>query len=366
MDEVRLVSDPLEARLLPPEPGGALRVALAVPTSGTLGMMAPAVLNCARLAVAELNAAGGLLGRPLELVLVDAGRHPRTVAAELSDLTQSGAIAAVVGTHASDVRVATVKALHGRIPYVFTPPYEGGEHSPGVYLLGETPARQLRPALDWLVSNRRARRWALIGNDYVWPRMLHHAAVAYLRAAQAQVVASHYVPFGELEPSRVLDLIARRRADAVLLTLVGSDLAEFNRAYADSHLRAPRLCAALEENGLLATGGDATGELYATMGYFGNVATDAGLAFVERYTHRYGWQAPVLNGHAEACYDGVRLLHALATRAGTLNPTAIDQTADGTTITGGRGPVTVRSRHVDQPVYLARADGLDFDVIDAF
>ncbi|MER7273399.1 substrate-binding domain-containing protein [Dactylosporangium sp. NPDC000244] len=366
MDEVRVISDPLEARLLPPEPGGAVRVALAVPTSGTLGMMAPAVLNCARLAVAELNTTGGLLGRPMELVLLDAGRPPAAVAEDLADLARSGAIAAVVGTHASDVRVAAVSALRGRVPYVFTPPYEGGERSPGVYLLGETPASQVRPAMDWLVRHRRARRWALIGNDYVWPRMLHHAAFAYLRAAQARVVAARYVPFGALDPEALLDLIARRRADAVLLTLVGSDLAAFIRAYAGSALRAPRLCAALEENGLLATGGDDTGELYATMGYFGAVATDAGLAFVERYTHRYGWQAPVLNGHAEACYDGVRLLAALASRAGGLHPAAMDAVADGTTITGGRGRLTVRGRHVDPPVYLARADGLDFDVLGAF
>ncbi|MFG2037842.1 substrate-binding domain-containing protein [Dactylosporangium sp. NPDC048998] len=368
MDEVRVVSDPLEARLLPAEPGRAVRVALAVPTSGTLGMMAPAVLNCARLAVAELNTAGGLLGLPIELVLLDAGRDPRTVAADLADLVRAGAVAAVVGAHASDVRVAAVRALGGRVPYVFTPPYEGGESAPGVYLLGETPARQLRPALDWLVRHRRARRWALIGNDYVWPRMLHHAAVAYLRDAHAQVVAARYVPVGAPDPAPLLDLVARRRADAVLLTLVGSDLAAFNRAFAESRLaaRVPRLCAALEENGLLATGGDASGELYATMGYFGAVATDAGLSFVERYTHRYGWQAPVLNGHAEASYDGVRLLAALATRAGSLHPAAIDATADGTTITGGRGPVTMTARHVDQPVYLARADGLDFDVLDSF
>jgi urea transport system substrate-binding protein len=367
VDEVRVICDPLEARLLPPEPGRAVRVALAVPTSGTLGMMGPAVLNCARLAAAELNAAGGLLGLPIELVLLDAGRPPRTVAAELSELVRAGAVSAVVGTHASDVRVAAVDALRGRVPYVFTPPYEGGERAPGVYLLGETPARQLRPAVDWLVRHRRARRWALVGNDYVWPRMLHRAAVAYLRDAHAQVVAARYVPLGALDPAPLLDLLARRRVDAVLLTLVGSDLAAFNRAYAASRLaRVPRLCAALEENGLLATDGDATGELYAAMGYFGAVTTDAGLAFVERYTHRYGWQAPVVNGHAEASYDGVHLLAALAGRAGTLHPAAVEARADGTTFTGGRGPLTLRARHVDQPVYLARADGLDFDVLHAF
>jgi urea transport system substrate-binding protein len=96
------------------------------------------------------------------------------------------------------------------------------------------------------------------------------------------------------------------------------------------------------------------------------VATDSALAFVERYTHRYGWQAPVLNGHAEACYDGIRLLSALAQRAGGLAPQRLDATSDGTTIVGGRGPLTIRDRHADQSVFLARADGLDFDVLRSF
>ncbi|GGM80094.1 substrate-binding domain-containing protein [Dactylosporangium sucinum] len=368
MDEVTLISDPLEARLLAPEPGRAVRVGLAVPVSGTLGMMGPAVQSCAGLAVAELNAAGGLLGLPVELVLLDAGREPREVAADAAELVRAGAIAGLVGTHASDVRVEIVKALAGQVPYVYTPPYEGGESAPGVYLLGETPGRQLRPALGWLVGARRARRWALIGNDYVWPRRLNRAATEYLHAVGAAVVATRYEPLGSLDPEPLLDLLLRVRADAVLLTLVGSDLVAFNRAFAGTRLdhRVLRLCAALEENGLLGAGGDTTGELYAAMGYFGNVATDAGLDFVERYTHRYGWQAPVLNGHAQACYDGVRLLAALAERAGSLDPAQIDANSDGTTVTGARGRLTVAGRHVDQPVYLARADGLDFDVLQAF
>ncbi len=67
-DDVVLVTDPLEARLLAPDPAQAVRVAVVVPTSGTLGLLAPTALNCAALAAAELNAAGGILGRPVELV----------------------------------------------------------------------------------------------------------------------------------------------------------------------------------------------------------------------------------------------------------------------------------------------------------
>jgi ABC-type branched-subunit amino acid transport system substrate-binding protein len=123
------------------------------------------------------------------------------------------------------------------------------------------------------------------------------------------------------------------------------------------------VCAALEENGLLGAGGDGSGELYAAMGYFAALATDASLAFGERYTARFGPAAPVLNGHGEGAYDGVRLLAALAHRAGKLSASALDAVADGTRVAGGRGVFVLRDRHAVQPVYLARADGLDFEVI---
>ncbi len=367
-DDVVLITDLLEARLLAPEPQQATRVGVVVPTSGTLGMLAPAALKCASLAVAELNTAGGILGRPVELVVVDGGRPAAAVAADVAGLVRDRALTAVVGTHASDVRVATVRAVGGMVPYVYTPPYEGGETTPGVFLLGETPDRQLRPVLHWLVERRRVRRWFLLGNDYVWPRRVHAAARRYLTAAGARVVAERHVPRGIADPAPLVEMVGAAGVDAVLLSLVGSDLVAFNRVFAASPYggRVLRLCGALEENGLLGVGGDSSGELYAAMGYFAAVGTESSLAFGERYTARFGAHAPVLNGHGESCYDGVRLLAALAERARSLAPAAMDAVADGTTVVGGRGRVTVRDRHVDQPVYLARADGLDFDVVAVF
>lgn len=347
---------------------GIVRVALVVPLSGTLGLIGPGAVNCAALATAELNEAGGLLGRPIELMLVDGGRPAADVAAEVGGLVRTGDVRAVVGVHPSDVRVALVPVLDAAVPYVYTPPYEGGERAPGVYLAGETPDRQLRPALRWLAERSRGRRWFLLGNDYVWPRRVHAAARHYLRALGAQVVADRYVPRGAVDPQPLLDAIVAARADAVLLTLVGRDLVVFNRAFASSPLaqRVLRLCPALEENGLLGIGGDGSGELYATMGYFASVATESSLAFVGRYAARFGARAAVPGGHAEGCYDGMRLLAALVARAGSLATPALDAVADGTTVDGGRGSLTVHGRHLRAPVYLARADALDLDVVAAF
>jgi urea transport system substrate-binding protein len=360
-DDVVLVTDPLEARLLAPDPAAAIRVGIVVPTSGTLGLLAPSALNCATLAAAELNAAGGILGRPVELVLIDGGREPRIVADEVGDLIRAGALRAVVGTHASDVRIALAHSIKSSIPYVYTPPYEGGERTPGVFLLGETPQRQLRPAFERLT----ARRWLLLGNDYVWPRRVHAAAREQLAGKGAEVVGERYVLRGGADVDALIGWVARKRADAVLLSLVGSDLVAFNRAFARSSMagRVVRVCAALEENGLLGAGGDGTGELYASMGYFAALATEASLAFGERYTARFGPDAPVLNAHGQGAYEGVRLLGALALEAGTLAVPALDAVCDGTEVEGGRGRFVMRGRHARQPVYLARADGLDFEVL---
>ncbi|MEV4011949.1 substrate-binding domain-containing protein [Nonomuraea angiospora] len=347
--------DPLEARLIPSE---SIRIGLVVPVSGVLGLMGPCAINCAVLAADEVNAGGGVLGRPVELVLIDGGRPARQVAAEVAGLVGSETVQAVAGAHASDVRVEVVAAIAGRVPFVYAPPYEGGGHAPGVYFLGETPGRQLAPGIEWLAGTRRARRWYLLGNDYVWPRLVHADARSRLRARGASVVGESFVPYGEAV-SR-LGRVADARPDAILLTLIGSDLMAFNRAYAAAGLGAARLCGALEEHGLLGVGGDVTGELYASMGYFRDLSTDAGLDFAERYAARFGEDAPMLNAHGHGCYEAVAMLAALAARAGSLAVPALDAIADGTEITSARGTLTLLDRQVRHPVHLGRADGLGF------
>ncbi|SEL70684.1 substrate-binding domain-containing protein [Nonomuraea pusilla] len=355
------IVDPFEARLIPSR---AVRIGLVVPVSGVLGLVGPCAINCAVLAAEELNARGGVLGRPVELVLVDGGRPAREVAAEVAGLVGDGAVQAVAGTHASDVRVEVVAAVAGRVPFVYAPPYEGGGHAPGVYFLGETPGRQLAPGLAWLTRARRARRWYLLGNDYVWPRLVSAGARRTLRAHGATVVGEDFVRHGEaadrLDWLDRLDRVAAARPDAILLTLIGSDLVAFNRAYAASGLGAARLCGALEEHGLLGIGGDGTGELYASMGYFRDLRTDASLRFAERYAARFGPDAPMLNAHGQGAYEAVAMLAALAARAGSLAVPELDGVADGTTITSARGRLTLTGRHVHHPVHLGRADGLNF------
>ncbi|HEY0506675.1 MAG TPA: ABC transporter substrate-binding protein [Blastococcus sp.] len=330
--------DPWEVLLTGPRPD-VVRVGLAVPLSGPLAMTAPSALDLAGLAADEINAAGGAAGRPVELVWVDSGRAPEVVAAEAAALHRAGAFELLVGFHTSDVHRAVERALPPGARYIFTPPHEGGARRPGVLRIGQSPLEQHAAALTWLVRHQRARRWVLLGTDYVWPRAVHRAAQRVLADVGGEVVGEALVPFGPTDPAPLLDLVIRSRADAVLLSLVGRDLVAFNREFAHAGLdrRVVRLSGALEENGLYALGGDATGELFACMPSFAAAddgADESQLALQERHARRSGPGAPVVCAYARGIYDGVRLAAALA---------------------GGR---SLRSRR-SAPL-LARADGLAF------
>jgi ABC-type branched-subunit amino acid transport system substrate-binding protein len=308
--------DPWEVLLDGPRTD-VVRLGLAVPLSGPLAMTAPSALDLAGLAADEVNAAGGIGGRPVELVAVDAGRAPAVVAAEATYLQRAGVIDLIVGFHTSDIHRALESALPHDVPYVFTPPHEGGRSRPGVLRIGSSPMEQHAAAVAWLVHHRRAQRWALLGTDYVWPRSVHRAVRRVLAEVGGNVVAETFVPFGPGDPGALIELVVRSRADAVLLSLVGRDLVAFNREFTRAGLdrRIVRLSGALEENGLYAVGGDTTGELFACMPSFAaaNDAADEGqLALEERHLRRSGPGAPVVCAYARGLYDGVRLAAALA------------------------------------------------------
>jgi ABC-type branched-subunit amino acid transport system substrate-binding protein len=348
--------DPLEAQLEPPAPG-RLSVGLVIPQSGPLGLTGPSALDAALLAAHEVNTSGGVHGQPVELVLVDGGRAPALVAAEVGRLARSGVVDTLVGFHTSDVHRAIEVEVAGRTPYVFTPPHEGGRRLPGVACLGTDPSQQLRGPLAWLTRHHHLRRWALVGNDYIWPHSVHRHARRLVHAQGASVVLEAQVPLGGLAVrlDRLLEDLRTSGADAVLLSLVGRDLATFNSAARATGLdqRLVRLSGALEENGLLASDGDRTGTLYAAMSSFTSLTDEGHLGLAARHSALFGPQAPVLDSYAEGVYDGVRAVAALA-RRDALHPETL---ADALP--------TVADPRRRQRVHLARADAFAFEVVPA-
>lgn len=342
-----------------------LGVALVFPLQGPAGIFGPTCELCARLAAEEVNRAGGVLGRELRLLPVDGGAPPREVAEQVEALVDLGVVQGVTGWHISSVRQALAPRIAHRVPYVYTALYEGGEDTAGVFLTSETPHDQLRPAMGLLAHERGVRRWFVVGNDYVWPRRTARVAHAYARESGGGVDDEVYLPLGTHDFEPVLRRIERSAAQGVLMLLVGSDAVRFNRAFAAHGLdaRCVRLSTLMDENMLLASGVSATEDLFSTAGFFASLANQDTLDLHGQYARRYGVEAPALGSLGESCYEGVLLLAALIARARTLDVTAIGASADTVSYEGPRGLLHLRGGHVRQRIYLARAEGLDFDVV---
>ncbi len=345
-----------------------LKVAVMIPMSGPAALFGPSSKNCARMAADTLNRGGGVLGRKVELLFGDAGVAPAEAAQTALRLWRGEGAEAVVGMHDSAVRDALVQLFDGHVPYVYTPVYEGGECAPGTYMTGETPEQQLRPVIPWLGSTRKARSWYMIGNDYVWPRRTNAVARGYIAQAGAHVVGEEYVPFGVENFDANLARIRASGADAVLVTLVGGASVGFNKAFASFGLshRALRLGTLIEENTLAGIGVADAHNLYSSMGYFANLDTPRARAFAAAYTKRFGAHAALLNGLAESVYEGFLLLHAIATRAKSLQVAKMDPASEGAHYVGPRGPVTMHARHVQQNIYVADVGPSGFQVIKTF
>jgi ABC-type branched-subunit amino acid transport system substrate-binding protein len=320
---------------------------------------------CSELAAVEINTAGGLLGRPVELHHVDGAAEPGAVARDVADLVRTGRVDAVVGWHISAVRRWLAPRIAGDVPYVYTALYEGGERTPGVLVTGETPTNQLGPALGWMRESVGARRWAIVGNDYIWPRASAGAAHRWASRHGVEITDDLFVPLGTRDFAEVLAALARSGADGVLMLLVGEDAVHFNRAFAaagmDLHLT--RLSTLMDETMLLASGPAATRSLFAAAGYFEDLATADALDFAGRYAGRFGLTSPAPSSIGESCYEGLNLYAALVRAAGSLERADLLRVSEGVRYGGPRGDVVLRRGHTVQDVYLAQAHDVRFDVV---
>ncbi|ANV99085.1 substrate-binding domain-containing protein [Bradyrhizobium icense] len=342
-----------------------LRVGNFLTFSGSPGIWGPSATNSVLLAISEINKRGGILGREIELSVYDSGGAIEEVVRRAERALAFDEVDLIMGSHISAVRVALRKVTRNRIPYIYTPVYEGGERTPGVMAIGETPRWQSRPSIHWLSDFKKASRWYLIGSDYVWPWQSHRAVKRYIAEAGGQVVGEEFVPVGEDNHEAHLARIRAARPDVVLISLIGTDSITFNRAFAECGLAATtlRFAGAMDETVLLGIGAENTENLFCASGYFTCVGSRANDEFLSRYRAMFGPHAPPIGSVSQSNYEGLRFLEAAANRAGSLSMGPLLAAARNVIYAGARGPITIRGGRAEMPMYLAEANGLDFKVI---
>ncbi|WP_082661474.1 MULTISPECIES: substrate-binding domain-containing protein [unclassified Rhodococcus (in: high G+C Gram-positive bacteria)] len=341
------------------------RVGMVIPLQGPGGIFGPSCMAVSDLAGRELNSGTGFDGREVQLEYIDGGRDPRAIAAEVSAMVDAGRLDAVSGWHISSIRRHLAPVVRGRIPYMYTSLYEGGEVSSNVYCSGESPEQQIYPAMRWLRDHHGVRSWYVVGADYIWPLRTHQLIEQFAAALGLDIVGSSFVPMGRADDPQLPATAAQSGCHAVLTLLVGQDAVDFNRHFAarDLHHRILRFSPLMEENMLLAGGAETTENLFASAAYFRTLHTESSLRFIGDYVDANGHEAPALNNMAESCYQGVYALSHLARRAGGLDPDRCDAQIDGLEFDSPRGVVRFDGNQARQQIYMAQASGLDFEVV---
>ncbi|MBE1877269.1 substrate-binding domain-containing protein [Myceligenerans pegani] len=335
---------------------------------GPGGIYGPSCQAVTELAVAEMNASGGILSRPVRAEFLDAGQPLPVVRQQVNRALTAGSIHALTGWHTSAVRNAVVPLVQQRVPYVYPAAYEGAETRPGLYVTGEVPSAQLFPAISRLRAELGVRSWYVVGDDYAWPRRTFQALSTQVASLGVEFAGARFLNeqgASAAQLGAVVNDVEASRAHGVLLLMVGQNAVRFNRVFARRGLdeRIVRLSTLMEENMLMGSGLAGTANLYSTGGWFRSLATGGALDLIGRYTAHHGVHAPAVGAAAEACYEGIFALRTIVERAGSAAVAATDRSVDGVVYEGPRGPMRFQGNHAQHRLYIARADGFDFDLM---
>ena len=207
---------------------GPIKVGIATDLTGPIGYAGNADANVAKMVIKEINDAGGLLGRPLELYH-RGHRIERSVAVgNVRKLIQRDKVDIVLGGITSSMRNAIKDAIvaRGKTLYIYPQLYEGKECTPDLFCTGPTPAQQCDEFIPWLIKNG-GKKFALPSANYVWPHTLNVYARKVIEANGGEVVFEEYYPLDQIDFSATVNRIISNKVDVVFNTVIPPGVGPF-------------------------------------------------------------------------------------------------------------------------------------------
>jgi len=267
------------------------------------------VAEATLLAIDEINAAGGLLGRQLEPVLADGRSDWPTFAAEATRLITEAKVHVIFGCWTSASRKSVKPVVEHYRHLLFYPvQYEWLETSPAIVYTGSAPNQQILPGVKWAFDHL-GKRFFLVGSDYVFPRTANAIIKDQLAALDGQVLGEVYGRLGSTDVREVVRSIVRAQPDVILNTINGdSNVAFFRelRAAGVTPQRLPTLSFSIAEHELQTLGVKEMVGDYAAWSYFQSVESPENARFVQRFRTKYGVDR-VTDDPIQTAYFGVDL-----------------------------------------------------------
>ncbi|MEU6376001.1 urea ABC transporter substrate-binding protein [Streptomyces sp. NPDC046909] len=330
--------------------GDSVKVGLLNSLSGTMAISEVTVRDSLKLAIDEINASGGVLGKQIKPISEDGASDWPTFAEKAQKLIKEDGVAATFGCWTSASRKAVKPVFEKNKSLLFYPvQYEGLEESPYIFYTGATTNQQIVPALDYL-KGKGLKKLYLVGSDYVFPRTANKEIKAYAKANGMTIAGEDYAPLGSTEFSTIANKVKASKADAVFNTLNGDSNVAFFKEYKSAGLTAktmPVVSVSIAEEEVKSIGTQYLAGQLTAWNYYQTTAGAANEKFVKAYKAKYGQDKPT-SDPMEAAYTSVYLWKAMVEKAKSFDPEKVKAASDGITFDAPEGTVTVdgASQHV--------------------
>ena len=344
--------------------GDTIKVGILHSLSGTMAISETSVRDAEVLAINEINAAGGVLGKQLVPVIEDGASSNATFSEKATKLLDSDGVACVFGCWTSASRKAVLPVFESKNGLLWYPvQYEGMESSKNIFYVGAAPNQQIVPAVDYLAQNYGPRIF-LVGSDYVFPRTANSVIKAQATAKGYEIVGETYTPMGHTDYATIINKIRAAKPDFVFNTLNGDSNVSFFKQLKDSGITCDDVmtCSvSIAEEEVAGIGASYVEGHLVSWNYYQSTDTPQNEKFVKAYKAAYG-ETRVTDDPIEAGYDAVYLWKAAVEAAGSTNVDKVRAAAGGITFDAPEGTMTIDgdNQHMYKPVRIGRinADGL--------
>lgn len=334
--------------------------------TGTMAISETGSVQAEKLAIEQINASGGVLGRKIKFIQEDGASDWPTFAEKAKKLLVNDKCAAVMGCWTSASRKAVLPVFEQYNGMLYYPTfYEGLEQSKNVIYTGQEATQQIIAGLDWVVKEKGAKTFYLLGSDYIWPRTSNKIARKHIENFMkgTKVVGEEYFPLGHTQFNSVINKIKLTKPDVIYAIIVGGSNVAFYKQLKAAGIDMSKqtlVTISVTEDEIDGIGGDNIAGAYACMKYFQSLDNPNNKDFVAAFKKMWG-EKTVIGDVTQAAYLGPWLWKLTVEKAGSFDVDKIAAASAGIEFTKApEGYVKIHENHhlwSKTRVGLAQKDG---------
>ncbi len=338
-----------------------IKIGVPVGLSGANSVVAPSVVQAGELAVKEINEAGGVLGRKLELIVADDGSGAQGAQKAFDSLVFQKKVDVLISMETSAARNAGLPIVNrGKVPYIYTSFYEGRSCSPWLYVNAWVPEQQVAPIVDHFMGSLNSKSFFLVGSDYAFGRGMLEFTRSYIEQQGGEVLGEEYLPMDGTDWTAIISKLKSANPDALITsTAGGAPNVTLTKQLRAAGIDIPYGNLAVDEGTARNMGADAAG-IYISASYITGIDSKENQAFLKNMEAHFGDKLKTPNDLSVPQYEGVYLYKLAVEKAGTTDAKAVIDALDDVSFVGPRGKIQMnKQRHAPLTMYLAQvqADG---------